>query len=182
MDYHPQNHISFASNHPAPNNRPFESFIEMKNIIAERPDETMQQRLWPDHCVQGTTGAEIVDELDAQKADLVVRKGMDERVEMYSAFTDNFGNMVGKGHSCSHDLAAILHEKGVSDVYVVGLAGNYCVKDTAIGAARAGFSSYVIGECQKSTDDAGWEDSKEPLAAASVKIISMDSEEVQRLG
>jgi nicotinamidase-related amidase len=182
QDYHPANHISFASVHPPPNNQPFESFIEMKDVLGEQPGNSMQQRLWPDHCVQGTSGAELVDELDVNQIDLFVRKGMDERVEMYSAFSDNFGNMTAGAGGCSHDLAKVLHDKGVSDVFVVGLAGDYCVKETAIGAARAGFSTFLIEECQRCVDLKAWQDAKKYLTTSSVKVVSIDSEEVKRLG
>ena len=88
----------------------------------------MKQRLWPVHCVQSTPGSDIIDEIDMSKVDLVIHKGMDARVEMYSAFSDSFGNLTAGQGGVSHDLESILKEKGISHVYVVGLAGDYCVK------------------------------------------------------
>ena len=87
QDWHPQNHVSFASNNPPPNNKPLMSFVKLKNPrpAAEREagePEEKEQRLWPDHCVQGTKGAEIIEELDTGKVDIFVKKGMDEGMEM----------------------------------------------------------------------------------------------------
>lgn len=181
QDYHPQDHISFASNHPSPNNKPFESFIELKNLVANKPEETMKQRLWPDHCVQGTKGCDLIDELDATKFDLIVKKGMDSRVEMYSAFSDCFGNLTAGSGGVNLDLADELQGRGISYVYVVGLAGDYCVRDTALGAAQAGFTTYVVEEGQRCGDPNSWNDVKEHLRNNSVSIVSALGSEVARV-
>lgn len=125
-DYHPADHISFASNHT--DAKPFETFIDVKNHVGGKPEEAMKQRLWPVHCVQGTSGSDIIDEINMTKVDLVIQKGMDARVEMYSAFSDSFGNLTAGQGGVSHDLESIFTEKGITHVYVVGLAGDYCVK------------------------------------------------------
>ncbi|DAA75890.1 TPA_exp: Uncharacterized protein A8136_1261 [Trichophyton benhamiae CBS 112371] len=171
QDFHPESHISFATNHPAPSNIPFTSTIETKNPVAGAEDETKTQRLWPPHCIQGTKGASFIPEIESEKLDAMVRKGMDERVEMYSAFTDAFGNgnCVEAG-GASHDLEALLNEHQVSDVFIVGLAGDYCVRFTAIDAADRGFRTYVIDEATKCVDpDEGWETSKMDMAAHGVR-------------
>lgn len=185
QDIHPASHISFAVNHPAPNNKPFESYVDMKNPspAKERTPTTISQRLWPVHCVENTAGAEILSGVDVTKMDLIVKKGMDERVEMYSAFADAFGNRdcVASG-GASADLEAVLREKRVTDVFVVGIAGEYCVKCTAIDAAERGFSSYVIEEGTKCVDPRkGWEDAKAELAARGAKVVQLDGSEVKRL-
>ncbi|KAF7441465.1 pyrazinamidase nicotinamidase [Pyrenophora tritici-repentis] len=114
-DYHPRDHISFASNHTAPNNKPFESTVTIKN--PHNPEETQETRLWPDHCIQGTKGAELLPELLVSKVDRIVEKGQDKRVEMYSAFADPFKSpCVAKSN-----LAETLRMAGITDVYVVGL-------------------------------------------------------------
>ena len=146
----------------------------MHNVAGNKPEETMQQKLWPVHCVQGTQGAEIIEELDVRKVDLVVNKGMDERVEMYSAFTDSFGNVTAGSGGVSHDLASILHEKDITDVYVVGLAGDFCVKHTAFGAVKANFKTYLIKEAQRCVDPSIWHDTAAELKAGGVEIISID--------
>lgn len=125
-DYHPADHVSFASNHQ--DAKPFETFIDMRNHVGGKPEETMKQRLWPVHCVQGTPGSEIIEEIDMSKVDVVIQKGMDARVEMYSAFSDSFGNLTAGQGGVSHDLESILKKNNISHVYVVGLAGDYCVK------------------------------------------------------
>ncbi|EXJ87252.1 hypothetical protein A1O3_04211 [Capronia epimyces CBS 606.96] len=183
QDWHPSDHISFAANHTAPNNKPFESFIEMKNLVGNRPEQTMMQRLWPVHCVQGTRGAEIIDELDVSKVDVNVRKGMDARVEMYSAFSDSFGNMTEGAGGVDLDLASFLHARHITHVYVVGLAGDYCVKDTARGAAKAGFATYVIEDAQRCVDPdpAAWAEVKRVLQQDSVEVVHAQSNEVRRV-
>ena len=85
----------------------------------------MKQQLWPVHCVQGSKGAELVAELNLSNVDLCVKKGQDAKVEMYSAFTDSFGNLTFGAGGVSHDLANELHAMQVTHVYVVGLAGEY---------------------------------------------------------
>lgn len=182
QDFHPSTHVSFASNHAPPNNLPFESFIDMKNHVGGKPEESMKQRLWPVHCVQGTFGAEIIDEIDKSRVDLIIQKGMDERVEMYSAFSDSFGNMTAGLGGVSHDLASVLHQKNISHVYVVGLAGDYCVSATAMGAAKAGFDSYVIEEGQKCVaQEQVWAETKQELRENDVRVISINGEELKRV-
>jgi len=181
QDYHPANHISFAANHPGPNNKPFESFVDVKNLVANKPEQTMKQRLWPVHCVQQTKGAEIIDEIDLSKVDITVKKGMDWRVEMYSAFSDSFGNMTYGSGGVNLDLANLLSSQKISHVYVVGLAGDYCVKDTALGSAKAGFITYIIEEAQKCVDPGTWADIKAAISQCSVSVVSAKGEEVQRV-
>jgi nicotinamidase-related amidase len=141
----------------------------------------MKQRLWPIHCVQGTEGAELISELDIAKFNLFVKKGQSTNVEMYSAFTDSFGNLTHGQGGVSHDLAEELTSRDVSDVFVVGLAGEYCVKFTAIGAAKAGFNTFLIEEAQRGVDPSLWPDAKSELERSDVLVVSMNGNEVQRL-
>lgn len=181
QDWHPTSHVSFASNHPPPDNKPFESYVDVRNWVAGKQDEITKQRLWPVHCVQGTSGAEIIDDIRVGKLDLMVKKGLDERVEMYSVFADSFGNMTAGSGGVSHDLASVLKKKGVTHVYVVGLAGDYCVKATAIDAAKAGFEAYVVEEGTRCVSPQDWDAVKGDLQRHNVKVISMDGEEVNRI-
>jgi hypothetical protein len=119
----------------------------MKNHVGGKPEETMKQRLWPVHCVQGTSGSDIIDEIDMSKVDLVIQKGMDARVEMYSAFSDSFGNLTAGQGGVSHDLESIFKEKGITHVYVVGLAGDYCVKVSLHFLQECG--DYFVRWCSK---------------------------------
>ncbi|KAA8647369.1 hypothetical protein EYZ11_008543 [Aspergillus tanneri] len=184
QDYHPSNHISFAHNHPGPNNRPFESVVDMVNPAPGKQNETKPQRLWPAHCVQGTKGVDIIPEIDTSSIDLYVKKGMHSQVEMYSAFADAFGNNdpAVTCKSVDADLASYLTEKGISAVFVVGLAGDFCVKHTAIGAAKVGFRSYVLEDATRCIDAGfGWEEAKKELTAAGVSIIRTDGSEIAGL-
>jgi nicotinamidase/pyrazinamidase len=125
QDWHPSHHGSFASQHPgrAPGDR-----IDLAGL---------DQILWPDHCVEQTPGAELADELDLEPIARVFRKGTDPEIDSYSGFYDN-------GHRRSTGLADYLRGRGVTDVYIVGLATDYCVKFTALDALREGFTTHVL--------------------------------------
>jgi nicotinamidase/pyrazinamidase len=116
QDWHPVSHESFAANQPAGSAR---------------------EDSWPVHCVQGSAGAELAAELDQRFIRHVVRKGTDARVDSYSGFFDN-------DHKTSTGLADYLREIGTSEVFVLGLATDYCVQATAVDAARIGFSTWVV--------------------------------------
>ncbi|KAF1990444.1 Isochorismatase hydrolase [Aulographum hederae CBS 113979] len=173
-DFHPPNHISFASNHPPPNNIPFASTITIGN--PSNPSETETTRLWPVHCVQGTPGASLVPSLALDKLDRIVEKGQDPLVEMYSAFSAPFSDP--RLSSCDSGLAEILRKEGVSHVYVCGLAFDYCVKFTALDAAREGFETVVVGEATRVVDKEGWEGVVEELKGNGVRVVAADGEEV----
>jgi len=172
-DFHPQDHISFASNHDAPNNKPFESVISIQNPL--NPAETQETRLWPDHCVQGTKGSELLPELDINKVDRIVEKGQDKRVEMYSAFADPFKNpCVSKS-----GLAEMLHEAAITDVFVVGLAADYCVRYTALDSAKTGFKTRVIGEATRPVDPSGMDAILKEYDEAGVAVVGKDDESLK---
>src|SRR5690606_11194228 len=124
QDWHPAGHSSFASSHPG--RRPFEA-IDMPYG---------PQTLWPDHCVQGTKGAQFHPGLDRRKAQLVIRKGFRAGIDSYSAFFEN-------DHATPTGLAGYLRERGISDLTFVGLATDFCVAYSALDAVRAGFSATV---------------------------------------
>jgi nicotinamidase-related amidase len=174
-DWHPKDHISFASNHPAPNNKPYESFTIINNPL--NPDETEKTRLWPVHCVQGTGGAELLPELDVSKLDHIVEKGQDKRVEMYSAFADPFKNP----SVTRSDLAQTLRNANITDVFVVGLAADYCVKFTAIDSQKEGFKTWVIRDATKAVDPAAMEEVYKEYEGLGVLIIGTDDAQVQRV-
>ncbi|KAJ5232141.1 isochorismatase family hydrolase [Penicillium chermesinum] len=185
QDCHPPDHISFANNHPPPNNRPFESFVEMTNPHPSpgRDPETKLQQLWPVHCVEGSPGFAIIPEIEADKFDLVVRKGKHPQIEMYSVFADAFGNIdpTVTMQSVSADVTSELQAKGVTDVFVVGLAGDFCVRCTAVDAVKAGFKSWLIEEATKCVVPANWEQTKDELRTAGVSVINLDHPTVRRL-
>jgi len=174
-DWHPQDHVSFASNHPAPHNKPFESSITIKNPL--NPEETQQTRLWPDHCVQGSKGAKLLAELDISKVDRIVEKGQDKRVEMYSAFADPFT----KPCVTQSGLAQTLRDASITDVFVVGLAADYCVRYTALGSQKEGFKTWVIGDATKAVDPSSLEDVHKGYNTAGVEVIGRDDAKVQQV-
>lgn len=153
----------------------------MQNLVGNKPEQTMKQRLWPVHCVQDTPGAALIDELASNYIDITVTKGMDSRVEMYSAFSDSFGNLTAGEGGVNLDLANELRARAISHVYVVGIAGDYCVRDTALGSVNAGFTTYVIEEGQKCVDPSAWDDVKNTLTQGSVSVVSVESDEVKRV-
>lgn len=156
----------------------------MANPAPGKETETKKQQLWPVHCVAETQGASIIPEIDTSKIDVYVKKGMDPRVEMYSAFADAFGNLDSsvRASSVDVDITSCLNGKGVTDVFVVGIAGDYCVKHTAIDAVKAGFKSWVIEEGTKCVvPGPGWEKAKEELKAAGVSVVREDSPQLAKL-
>ncbi|KAF2119731.1 Isochorismatase-like protein [Lophiotrema nucula] len=173
-DFHPQDHISFASNHPPPNNKPFESTTVITNPL--NPEEKEETRLWPDHCVQGTKGSELLPELDVSKVHQIVEKGQDKRVEMYSAFMDPFPTCVSRS-----GLSKILKDAGVTDVFVVGLAADYCVKFTALDAKKEGFTTWVIAEATKAVDPSSLSDIYEEYATKGIAVIGKDDRTIRKV-
>jgi nicotinamidase/pyrazinamidase len=147
QDWHPQNHKSFASNHL--NKKPFEK-VEIQGTM---------ETLWPDHCVQGTPGAEFHPGLKTNKIAAVFRKGMDPEIDSYSGFFDN-------GHKISTGLAGYLREKGVDDLYFCGLAADICVYYTIKDAIKEGFPSTLI------------EDATVPLSNDNFNIIKKDLQKI----
>jgi nicotinamidase-related amidase len=141
-------------------------------------DETYETRLWPIHCVQNTPGAELVPELHQQKLDTVIEKGQRKEIEMYSAFYDPL-----KSPRCADSgLADILRRGGVDQVFVAGLAADYCVKATALDAQREGFKTFIVEEGTRAVDAGGWADVRKGIEAEGVEIISFDSQEVRSVG
>ncbi|KAI0722774.1 Isochorismatase hydrolase [Earliella scabrosa] len=172
-DHHPASHVSFAANHPGA--APYTSTTTIANPA--NPSETYSTRLWPVHCVAGTPGNALVPELDAARLDAVVLKGTDPRVEMYSAFRSPL--RAPPLASAVSDLEARLREARVTDVFVVGLAGDYCVLSTARDAVELGWATYVVEEGTRCVGGAeGWKDTVETLQAKGVKVVHADGPEV----
>ncbi|MCT8988850.1 bifunctional nicotinamidase/pyrazinamidase [Chelativorans sp. SCAU2101] len=136
QDWHPAGHSSFASSHPG--KLPFET-VEMPYG---------EQTLWPDHCVQGTPGAEFHPQLEWTKAELVIRKGFRKAIDSYSAFFEN-------DHQTPTGLAGYLRERGFTKVTFAGLATDFCVAYSAIDARRQGFEASVILQACRGIDLAG---------------------------
>ncbi|RKF62093.1 Nicotinamidase [Erysiphe neolycopersici] len=163
-DWHPKSHVSFASNHQG--KKPFLDLISIRNPA--NAEEEKKVCLWPNHCVVDTFGAELVSELAVHKIDLVIKKGTEENAEMHSMFYDIWGKDSG--------LLNILREKNVTDVLVVGVAFDYCVKETAIHAAEEGFRTIVIKEATKATSTENWRLTEKDLFKSGVKVLSIDDD------
>ncbi|KAL9091102.1 MAG: hypothetical protein Q9165_005029 [Trypethelium subeluteriae] len=174
-DWHPRDHISFASNHSAPNNKPFESYATIANPLNAAEKQTT--RLWPDHCIQDTPGADIIAEIEQGKLDMVVEKGQDPRVEMYSVFGDPFRNP----QVARSGLAETLRINGVTDCYVCGLATDYCVKSSVLDAASEGFKVWVIKDGVRGIDTQGCEEAFAEMEKAGAEVIQSDGTEIERV-
>jgi len=130
QDWHPANHGSFAANHPG------------KRVFAQIELNGLPQTLWPAHCVQGTPGAELAPGLRRERIANIFPKGTDAGIDSYSGLFDN-------GHRRSTGLGEWLKAKGVKEVFVCGLATDYCVKFTALDAARSGFKTFLIEDASR---------------------------------
>jgi nicotinamidase-related amidase len=155
----------------------------VNNPARGKESETKPQQLWPEHCVAESPGAEIIPEMNTTLADLIVHKGMRAEVEMYSVFADSFGNCdPGTNcHSVSLDVAARLRDESITDVFVVGLAGDYCVKETAVDAIKAGFRSWVIEEGTKCVMPDSWKGVEDELKKAGVAVVSVHDPVIEGL-
>ena len=125
QDWHPANHGSFATSHPG---RKIYEQIELNGL---------PQTLWPPHCMQGTPGAELASALARDRIAKIFPKGTDAGIDSYSGFFDN-------GHRKATGLGDWLKEKNVKDVFVCGLATDYCVKFTALDSVSLGFKTHLV--------------------------------------
>jgi nicotinamidase/pyrazinamidase len=147
QDWHPAGHASFASSHPGA--KPFD-------VIATPYG---QQVLWPDHCVQGSHGAALVDGLAVDAAFLILRKGIHAAVDSYSAFLE-------ADRQTTTGLGALLRARGADRVFVGGLATDFCVAFSAVDARAAGFETYVVEDACRAIDASG------SLDAALARMVS----------
>ena len=153
QDWHTPGHISFASAHPGKS--PFE--------MIDLPYGP--QVLWPDHCVQGSRGAEFAPGLTLPQAQIIVRKG-------YHADVDSYSGLQEADRKTRTGLEGYLRERGIRRLFVAGLATDYCVSWTAIDAANAGFEVLVIEDaCRAIDNDGSLAKARADMAAAGVMRI-----------
>ena len=158
QDWHPPNHVSFYTNHPG--NKPFE-VIDV---------DGRKQVLWPPHCVQGTEGARILVDNNLFRA--VVQKGRDPRYDSYSGFQDDGGQKT--------EMDTILRLNGIETVVVYGIATDYCVKATALDAAKAGYKVIVVKElCRGVAPDTIEKALKEMRSAGVLIVERLDIERIK---
>ena len=153
QDWHPLDHVSFAANHPG--RLPFETVTLPYG----------EQVLWPTHCVQGTRDAALHDDLHVPHAQLIIRKGYQSTIDSYSAFVE-------ADRQTTTGLAAYLQARGITRLYLCGLATDYCVAWSALDARAAGFAVAVIEDACRAIDLNGslaqaWAD----MAAAGVQRV-----------
>ncbi len=133
QDWHSPRHLSFASAHPG--KHPFE---QIQTSYGE-------QTLWPDHCLQGTRGAEFHPALHLPGAELILRKGFDPEIDSYSAFFEN-------DRKTATGLAGYLRERGMTRVFIAGLAYDYCAAYSALDARRLGLPAIIIRDACRAID------------------------------
>lgn len=154
QDWHPPRHISFASSHRA--RRPYEE--------VQAPYGS--QALWPDHCLQHSDGAAFHDDLDLSKPELILRKGFRREVDSYSAFLEN-------DHATPTGLAGYLRERGLTRLFLCGLAYDFCVRFSAIDGRKMGFETIVIEDACRAVGLAeGVKQTNEAFEAAGVARIA----------
>jgi len=130
QDWHPPNHGSFATNHPG------------RKVFEQIDLNGLPQTLWPVHCVQDSRGAELAAALSRDRIVKVFPKGTDPGTDSYSGFFDN-------GHRNATGLGEWLKAQGVTEVFVCGLATDYCVKFTALDAAQMGFKTRLVEDASR---------------------------------
>jgi len=153
QDWHPRDHVSFAARHPG--RQPFETITLPYG----------EQVLWPTHCVQGTRDAALHDGLQVDHAQLIIRKGFRRDIDSYSAFVE-------ADRRTTTGLAAWLHARGITRLWLCGLATDFCVAWSALDARAAGFEVTVIEDACRAIDRDGslaraWAD----MAAAGVRRV-----------
>lgn len=172
LDSHPEDHCSFitnASKHPFHEKSPIkpEQAKMFDTVILQGPEKLpeMEQKLWPVHCVEGTWGWKLHKDLKVENEDSFVKKGTNSKVDSYSAFYDN----AKLNKTNLHD---ILRAEGVRDIYLCGLAWDYCVAFTALEGRELGYNVYVVSDGCKGVDNDGIKAMSERMRQAGVKIIS----------
>ncbi len=152
QDWHPAGHSSFASSHKE--RAPYD-MIDM---------DYGPQVLWPDHCIQGSTGAAFHKNLDTDRADMIVRKGFRPHVDSYSAFFEN-------DHSTPTGLEGYLKTRNLTNLVMVGLATDFCVNFSAVDAAKLGFTVEVRTDLCRGIDlDGSMKAATDGMTAAGVTL------------
>jgi nicotinamidase/pyrazinamidase len=153
QDWHPADHKSFASNHL--NKKPFDRIVL----------NGVQQTLWPDHCLQGSSGAELHKDIEMNRIAAIFRKGMDPEVDSYSGFYDN-------NHKSGTGLAGYLNEKGATEIYFCGLAADICVFYSILDSISEGFRAVLVEDASSPLFPDKFDDIKCKMAQSGAHIIN----------
>ena len=151
-DWHPSDHISFASNHSGNKDG---DIIKFKNH---------KQILWPDHCIQDSFGSEFPSGLYSDKINKIIYKGKNKDIDSYSAFFDNL-------NLTSTDLFEFLKDKKVEKIDIVGLATEYCVKFSALDSLKLGFYTRIISKCVRGLNDDNIKNALDEMRSKGIVII-----------
>jgi nicotinamidase/pyrazinamidase len=155
QDWHPPRHVSFASRHPG------RSPLDVIELYGQ------DQVLWPDHCVQGTPGAELHHAIPWERVSAIIRKGTDAETDSYSGFRNNWNR---DGERPATGLLGYLQERGVDRVFLCGLARDYCIKWSAEDAAAAGLRTTVLWDLTRPVDPASDDAVRRDLERAAVEV------------
>lgn len=155
QDWHPPNHFSFASQHKG--KKPFDPIAGFFGIGPV---------LWPDHCVEGTKGAEFHSDLNVNKAHLIIRKGIHLKIDSYSTFTEN-------DRQTDTGLAGYLENAGLKRIFICGLALDYCVYWSAMDGIKKGFETFVLPELCKGIEEGTTEKAKKEMKEKGIKLIGL---------
>lgn len=157
QDWHPAGHLSFASSHKG------------KQSYDTVDMDYGTQVLWPDHCVHGSEGAEFHPDLDTNNTQVIIRKGFRREIDSYSTFYEN-------DHETKTGLTGYLQSRGITDLYTVGLATDFCVKWSILDGIDEGFTMHIVKDAVKGIDldgslDAAWDEMK----SKGVRIVESNS-------
>jgi len=157
QDWHPEDHASFASSHKG-----------------KKPNDTIEmdygsQVLWPDHCVQGSKGAEFHPDLNTNKSQVIIRKGFRPQIDSYSAFYEN-------DQKTKTGLTGYLKTRGITDLYAVGLATDFCVKWSVLDGLKEGFNMHIVKDAVKGIDiDGSVESAWDEMKSEGVHVVHSES-------
>jgi nicotinamidase/pyrazinamidase len=158
QDWHPRNHASFAVNHPG---KQVGEMIELDGL---------PQVLWPAHCVQGTRGAELHEQIDKKRITAVFRKGLDSTIDSYSGFFDN-------GHKKATGLGDWVRDRKITKLFVMGLATDYCVKFTVLDARQLGLDVVLVEDGCRAVNLAPGDDARAfaAMREAGASVVHSDT-------
>jgi nicotinamidase/pyrazinamidase len=152
QDWHPAGHASFASSHPG------------KNVFDAVMIDGVEQILWPDHCVQGSRGAELAKAFNTNRVEAIFRKGTDPAIDSYSAFYDN-------GRRKSTGLEGYLKWKKVDRVFLAGLAADFCVCYSLMDALAVGFRAALIKDGTRAISEEGFKAAEKAILAKGGTVV-----------